>query len=142
MPDEGYHLNADLADQAIEFISDAHTNAPDKPFFLYFCHRCRARPPPGRAGVDRPLRRAFDMGWDEYRRIAFSASSTSACSPRHRAVRRDPDVPPWDSLSDDAKRMYARQMEVFAGFMSQTDHHIGRVLDFIELAGRARTTRS
>jgi arylsulfatase len=53
---------------------------------------------------------------------------------------RDPDVEPWDSLSDDAKRMYTRQMEVYAAFMSQTDHHIGRVLDFIDGLGELDNT--
>ena len=53
---------------------------------------------------------------------------------------RDPDVPAWDSLSVDAQRMYAREMEVYAGFIEQTDHHLGRVIDFIDELGELDNT--
>ena len=52
--------------------------------------------------------------------------------------RHDPDVPQWDTLSADEKRLYARMMEVFAGFITHTDHHIGRLLDFLKNVGGTR----
>jgi arylsulfatase len=141
MPEDGYHLNADLADKAIEFISDAHTNDPDKPFFLYYCTGAGHAPHQvEQPWIDR-YAGAFDMGWDEYRRIVFQRQLDAGLLPPGTELsERDPDVPPWDSLSDDAKRMYTRQMEVYAGFMSQTDHHIGRVIDHIERLGELENT--
>ena len=55
--------------------------------------------------------------------------------------RHDPDVPDWDSLTDDQRRLYAREMEVFAGFLSHTDHHIGRLIEFLRTTSASSTTR-
>ncbi|MGZ4728968.1 MAG: arylsulfatase [Acidimicrobiales bacterium] len=132
-PQEGYHLNVDLADHAIEFVKDAHANAPDKPFFLWFATGAGHAPHQVEPEWIERYAGAFDMGWDEYRRIVFERQLAIGLVPAGTELsERDPDVEPWDSLSDDAKRMYTRQMEVYAGFLSQTDHHIGRVLDFID----------
>ncbi|KAA0235318.1 MAG: arylsulfatase [Actinobacteria bacterium] len=126
-PTDGYHLNADLADHAIDFIKDAHVNAPEKPFFLP-------------EWIER-YRGTFDMGWDEYRRVVFERQVEAGIVPAGTELsERDPDVPAWDSLSEEARHMYARQMETFAGFLSQTDHHFGRVLDFIEHLGELDNT--
>ncbi|MEZ5207774.1 MAG: arylsulfatase [Acidimicrobiales bacterium] len=140
-PADGYHLNIDLADHAIDCIKDAHNNAPDKPFLLYFCPGAGHAPHQvEREWIDR-YAGAFDMGWDEYRRQVFQRQLDAGLLPGHTELsKRDPDVPAWDSLSDDAKRMCARQMEVYAGFLSQTDHHIGRILDFIESIGELDDT--
>ncbi len=141
MPEDGYHLNADLADRAIEFVSDAHTSAPDKPFFLYFCTGAGHAPHQVEPEWVERYAGAFDMGWDEYRRIVFQRQLDAGLLPAGAELSaRDPDVPAWDSLTDDAKRMYARQMEVYAGFLSQTDHHIGRVIDHIERLGELENT--
>ena len=81
------------------------------------------------------------MGWDEYRRQVFARQIELGLVPAGAELSdRDPDVPLWEPLGEDAKRMYTRQMEVFGGFMSQTDHHIGRVIDFIEQLGRLDDT--
>lgn len=140
-PAEGYHLNADLADHAIDFVKDAHVNAPDKPFFLWFATGAGHAPHQVEPEWIEKYHGAFDMGWDEYRRIVFERQQALGLLPADAELsERDPDVEPWDSLSDDAKRMYTRQMEVYAGFLSQTDHHIGRVLDFLEAIGELDDT--
>jgi arylsulfatase len=141
MPADGYHLNADLADHAIDFVKDAHVNAPDKPFFLWYATGAGHAPHQVEPEWIERYAGAFDMGWDEYRRIVFERQQSLGLIPTGSELSvRDPDVEPWDSLSDDAKRMYTRQMEVYAGFLSQTDHHIGRVLDFLEKIGRLDNT--
>jgi arylsulfatase A-like enzyme len=140
-PEEGYHLNADLADHAIDFIKDAHTSAPDKPFLLWYATGAGHAPHQVEPEWVEPYRGRFDMGWDEYRKIAFAQQLELGLMPAGTELsERDPDVEPWDSLSDDARRMYARQMEVYAGFLTQTDHHIGRVIDFIEGLGELENT--
>lgn len=140
-PDEGYHLNADLADHAIGFIRDAHQAAPDKPFFLWFATGAGHAPHQVEPEWIDKYRGAFDMGWDEYRRIVFERQKALGLLPAGTELsERDPDVEPWDELSDDAKRMYTRQMEVYAAFLSQTDHHIGRVLEFLDEIGELDDT--
>lgn len=140
-PADGYHLNADLADHAIDFIKDAHVNAPDKPFFLWFAPGAGHAPHQVEPDWIDGYVGEFDMGWDEYRRIVFARQLELGLMPAGTELSsRDPDVEPWGSLSSDARRMYIRQMEVYAGFISQTDHHIGRVLDFIETLGELDNT--
>jgi arylsulfatase len=140
-PSEGYHLNADLADRAIDFIKDAHINAPDKPFFMWYATGAGHAPHQVEPSWVEQYRGAFDMGWDEYRKLVFANQQALGLVPAGAELsERDPDVEPWDSLSDDAKRMYTRQMEVYAAFLTQTDHHIGRVLEFLDQIGEAENT--
>jgi arylsulfatase len=140
-PEEGYHLNRDLADRAIEFIQDAHVNAPDKPFFLYYATGAGHAPHHvERAWIDK-YRGRFDMGWDAYREQVHKRQvEMGLLSPDTALSLRDPDVPAWESLSEEAKRLYCRQMEVYAAFLSQTDHHFGRVMEFLERTGELDNT--
>ncbi len=140
-PAEGYHLNADLADHAIEFIQDAHTSAPDKPFLLWYATGAGHAPHQVEPEWVEPFVGRFDAGWDEYRKVVFARQMELGLMPAGTELsERDPDVEPWDELSDEARRVYARQMEVYAGFLAQTDHHIGRVIDFIERIGELDNT--
>jgi arylsulfatase len=140
-PEDGYHLNIDLADHAIDFIKDAHVNAPDKPFFLYYCTGAGHAPHHVEPEWIEPYRGRFDGGWDEYRRTVFERQMAMGLLPPNTELSdRDPDVAAWESLSADEQRMYARQMETYAGFLTQTDHHFGRVLDFIDQLGELDNT--
>ena len=140
-PEDGYHLSIDLADKAIEFIQDAHVNAPDKPFFMHYATGAGHAPHHApKEWADRHVGK-FDMGWDRYREIVHQRQLEMGIIPAGTELSaHDPDVPVWDSLSADAKRLYARMMEVYAGFVSFTDHHFGRVLDFLEEIGRLDNT--
>ncbi len=140
-PEEGYHLNSDLADRAVQYVKDARVGAPDKAFFLYFATGAGHAPHHVEPEwIDR-YRGRFDAGWDAYREEVLTRQVEAGIVPAGTTMSaRDPDVPAWDTLSADEKRMYARQMEVFAGFLSQTDHHFGRVVDFIEEIGEADNT--
>jgi arylsulfatase A-like enzyme len=140
-PDEGYHLTEDLVDRAIAFVGDAKQVAPDKPFFLYFCTGAMHAPHHvPREWADR-YRGRFDEGWDAYREEVFAEQKRRGLLPEHaRLSERDPDVAAWDDLTDDERRLYARMMEVFAGFLEHTDHHIGRLVDFLERIGELDDT--
>ena len=140
-PEDGYHLSADLAGKAIEFIQDAHVNAPDKPFFLYYATGCGHAPHHvPREWADRYTGR-FDMGWDEYRKIVHQRQiGMGIIPPGTELSPHDPDVPVWDTLPADARKLYARMMEVYAGFVSFTDHHFGRILDFLREIGELDNT--
>ena len=94
----------------------------------------------GKEWADR-YRGVFDDGWDAYRERVFAGQKELGIIPADAELsRHDPDVPDWGSLSDDQRRLYARMMEVFAGFLSHTDHHIGRLLDFLETIGELDNT--
>ena len=139
--EEGYHLTEDLADRAIQFISDAKQVDPDKPFYLHFCTGAMHAPHHvAKEWADR-YKGAFDDGWDAYREKVFARQKELGIVPPHAELsRHDPDVPAWESLSDEQRRLYARMMEVFAGFLTHTDHHIGRLLDHLESIGELENT--
>ncbi len=140
-PEEGYHLTEDLADHAISFIADAKQVAPDKPFFLHFCTGATHAPHHvAKEWADRYAGR-FDNGWDAYRQEVFARQKQLGVVPMDAELsRHDPDVPEWDSLSPEARRLAARMMEVFAGFLSHTDAQIGRLLDFLREIGELDNT--
>jgi arylsulfatase len=140
-PEQGYHLNADLADQAIKFLADAAQVAPDKPFYMHYCPGATHAPHHvPREWADRYAGQ-FDEGWDAYRERVFARQRELGIMPADAELsRHDPDVPAWESLSPDARRLAARMMEVFAGFLSHTDHHLGRVIDFLKETGQFDNT--
>ncbi len=140
-PEDGYHLNIDLADHAIQFIKDAHVHAPDKPFLLYYALGAGHSPHHVEPEWIEKYAGRFDAGWDEYRRVVFERQLAEGIIPADTVLsERDPDVPAWDSLSDEERRMYAREMEVYAAFIEQSDHHLGRVVDFIDELGELDNT--
>ena len=158
-PEEGYHLTTDLTDKALEFIRDAKAVAPDKPFFLYYAPGRLPCPPSRPQGVGRPVSRQVRHGlrglpssWcSTARRCWGSCRSTPSCRRINPyADERSPDgtkgwseldlVRPWESLSDDEKRLFCRMAEVYAGFLSHADHEIGRLLDYLEQSGQLDNT--
>ena len=140
-PEEGYHLTVDLADKAIEFIADLKQVAPDKPFFLYFATGANHAPHQVPKEWADKYKGKFDDGWDAYREQVFARQKELGIVAEDAVLsRHDPDVQQWDELSDDERRLYARMMEVFAGFFEHTDHQIGRLLDFLEAIGQLDNT--
>ena len=140
-PEDGYHLTDDLADKAILFMKDLRAVAPTKPFFLYFapgaCHAPHQAPS---AFIER-YRGRFDHGWDRWRDEVFARQLASGLLPEGTRLSERPAwIPAWDSASDDERRLYARMMEVYAGFLEHTDHCVGRVVDFIESLGELDNT--
>jgi len=138
---DGYHLTDDLADRAIEFLSDLRAVDADKPFFLYFatgaCHSPHQPPPRWRERY----RGRFDLGWDAWRERTFERQLAAGLLPATTVLSQRPDwVPAWDCLDERQKEVAARFMECFAGFLSHADEQIGRVLDFLaDLGDRDNT---
>ena len=159
-PEAGYHLTEDLTDTALQFIRDSKVIAPHRPFFLYFCPgACHAPHQVPREWSDR-YRGHFDAGYEEIRRgILNRQKSMGILLPDvglpplnpvgTPATRSGPNgepyppadwVKPWYSLSPEEQALFARMAEVYAGMLSHADHHIGRLVDFLEDAGELENT--
>ena len=140
-PEDGYHLSADLADQAIRLLQDQQQATPDKPFFLYFApgamHAPHHAPPEWIARY----RGRFDDGWEAWRQRVFARQMASGIVPAGTALPARPSwIPEWSALPAEQRRLFARMMEVFAGFLAHTDAQIARVLDAVDRFGKRQDT--
>ena len=159
-PEEGYHLTPDLTEKALEFIKDAKSIAPDKPFLLYYapgaCHAPHHVP---REWIDK-FKGQFDMGYEAMREQTLARQKKMGLVPPDTELpplnpigttetRKGPEdkpfppldvTKPWATLSDKEKRLFSRMAEVYAGFLAHTDHYIGKLLDYLEWAGMRENT--
>lgn len=140
-PEQGYHLTVDLTDKAIQFIRDQQSVDPDKPFFLYLAYgACHAPHHGPKEWADR-YKGKFDNGWDKVREETLARQKQMGIVPANTDLSpRPPWIQEWDKLSPDEKRVFARMQEVFAGFLSHTDHNIGRLINYLEEAGKLDNT--
>jgi arylsulfatase A-like enzyme len=135
-PEEGYHLTEDLADRATSWIRQQKTLMPDKPFFVYFAPGATHAPHHVPSEWSDKYRGKFDEGWDSLREKIFARQKELGVIPEDAELtERHEEIPAWDDTPDDLKPVLARQMEVYAGFMEHTDHHVGRVVDALEDLG-------
>lgn len=140
-PEEGYHLTEDLVDQAIRMIQDQQQAESRKPFFCYLATGAAHAPHQVAPEWVEPYRGRFDDGWEAYREDVFARQVAAGIVPADTVLTPRPSwVPAWDDLSADQRRLYARYMEVFAGFMTHTDHHLGRLLDYLDERGISDNT--
>lgn len=140
-PEEGYHLTPDLVKKAKATIADAKQVAPNKPFFMYFCTGAMHAPHHVPQEWADKYKGQFDDGWDAYREKVFAKQKELGIIPPNTTLsRHDPDVQDWNSLSADERKLYARMMEVFAGFLEHTDHYIGELIDFLKEIGEYDNT--
>ena len=135
-PEEGYTLTEDLADRAITWVRQQKALAPDKPFFMYFAPGATHAPHHvPKQWIDR-YRGQFDGGWDALRETIFAKQKQLGVIPQNAELtKRHTVIPAWDDMPDDLKPVLARQMEIYAGFMEQTDHEVGRMIDAIDDLG-------
>ena len=140
-PAEGYHLTEDLADQAIRMVLDQQQATPDKPFFCYLATGAAHAPHHVPAEWIESYRGRFDAGWEAVRDEAFRRQlEEGVVPPGTTLTERPPWVPSWEDLSADERRLYARYMEAFAGFLSHTDAQLGRFVDFLDGRGLLENT--
>lgn len=140
-PEEGYHLTVDLVEKAKAMIADAKQVAPNKPFFMYFCTGAMHAPHHVPKEWADKYKGQFDDGWDAYRERVFAKQKEMGIIPPNTTLsRHDPDVQDWNALSADERRLYARMMEVFAGFLEHTDHYIGELINFLKEMGEYENT--
>lgn len=135
-PEDGYHLSEDLIDHAIEWIGTLHAVAPSKPLFTYVAFGATHSPHHVPKSYSDEYRGAFDAGWDEIRSETLARQIEMGLVPEHTDLPGlNPGVRAWADLSDDERRLFARQMEVYAAMVTHTDDQIGRLVDFLDRSG-------
>ncbi|MCO5320994.1 MAG: arylsulfatase [Microthrixaceae bacterium] len=158
-PEDGYHLSNDLVDKAISFIADSTTVAPEKPWFMYFAPGCAHAPHHVFEEWVHKYEGRFDEGYEEIRAgilerqlemgLLPEGTELSEINPHGGADFVGPQgkpwpaldvVLPWDELDDEARKLFVRMAEVFAGFVSHTDDQIGRLLDYLEATDQLDNT--
>ncbi len=133
---DGYHLTEDLVDQAIACVKDVRVVDDAKPFFLYFCPGACHTPHHAPPEWVEHYRGRFDGGWDEWRDRAYARQLAAGVVRAGTELSPRPDwVPAWADVAPGVRRLYARYMEAFAGFLSHTDHHVGRLFEFLRVTG-------
>jgi arylsulfatase len=136
-----YILDHDLADRAIRYIRMQHALAPDKPWFVYYATGTAHAPHHAPKEWIAKYKGQFDQGWDKVREETLTRQIKLGVVPAGTDLSKRPDqIPAWDSLSADQKRLYARMMEVYAGALSYADNQIGRLLDEVEQSGQRDNT--
>ncbi|HET8652988.1 MAG TPA: sulfatase-like hydrolase/transferase, partial [Gaiellaceae bacterium] len=140
-PEEGYHFTEDMTDRAIDWIREQKALMPDKPFFVYFAPGATHAPHHVPAEWSDKYKGRFDEGFDVYREQTLARQKELGVVPAD-AELAEPDeaFESWDELDETNKRLYARQMEVYAGYSENADWNIGRILDAIEAMGELDNT--
>ena len=141
LDDPDYHFDDDLADRAVTWIRTQQAVAPEKPFFLYYAPGATHAPHHPRKEWVEKYAGTFDAGWDAIREETLARQKALGIVPADtKLVPLAPGIPAWSSLTAEQKKVYARMMEVYAGFLEQTDHNAGRVIEAIEEAGELDNT--
>src|SRR6478735_1687178 len=131
-PEDGYTLTEDLADRAITWVRQQKALVPDKPFFMYFAPGATHAPHQVSKEWSDKYRGKFDDGWDVLReRIIANQKELGVVPKDAELTARHDEIPAWDDMPAELKPVLTRQMEIYAGFLEQTDHEIGRVVDAI-----------
>ena len=132
-PEEGYHLSVDLVEKAILFISNHESVAPEKPWFLWLAFGAAHAPHHVSKEWADKYKGRFDRGWDKVKEETLERQKRMGIVPKNTELAPPNEgVQKWDDLSADEKKLFARMMEVYAGFLSHTDHQIGRLITFLE----------
>lgn len=135
-PEEGYHFMGDMTDKAISWLRSHNSLTPDLPFFTYFAPGATHAPHHVPKEWADKYKGRFDAGWDEIRKETFARQiELGVIPPTAQLTERSPGIPAWDEMSDGLKPVLAREMEVYAGYLSYADHYVGKLLDELENLG-------
>ena len=135
-PEEGYTLTEDLADRAITWVRQQKALMPDKPFFMYFAPGATHAPHQVPKEWSDKYEGKFNDGWDVLRENTVARQRKIGVIPKDAELTaRHAEIPAWADMPDELKPVLARQMELYAGFLEQTDHEVGRVVDAIDDLG-------
>ncbi len=138
---ESEHLDKDLADRANHWITGHKSLDKDLPFMMLWASGSMHSPHHAPDDYLDKYKGKFDMGWDKAREIIFANQKRLGVIPENtKLTERIKELPAWDSLTEDEKKLYTRQMEVFAAQLEYCDAQIGRVIDTLERIGELDNT--
>jgi arylsulfatase len=138
---EGYHFTVDMTDQAINWVKAQQSMTPDKPFFVYYATGAVHAPHHVPKVWADKYKGQFDKGWDQVRQETFERQKKLGVIPANTQLAPKPqDIKDWDTLPAEQRRLFARQAEVFAGFLAHTDHEVGRFVKALEDIGEMDNT--
>jgi arylsulfatase A-like enzyme len=151
LPDEGYHLSKDLADNAIRMLRDQKSSNPSKPWYMWFCPGANHAPHHAPQEYIDKYKGKFDDGYEAYRDWVLPRMIEKGVFPKDTKMTPINPLPadvaaandavrPWNSLNDDEKKLFSRMAEVYAGFSEYTDAQIGRIVDYLEQTGQLENT--
>ena len=139
--DPNYHFTEDMTNQAIQYMQAQQSLTPDKPFYVYFATGATHAPHHVPKEWADKYKGKFDQGWDKLREETFARQKSLGIIPQNiQLTERPKEIPAWDGLSDDQKKLFTRQMEVFAGFGEHTDYNVGRLVQALEEMGEMDNT--
>ncbi|HEY8034735.1 MAG TPA: arylsulfatase [Methylobacter sp.] len=139
--DPNYHFTTDMTNQAVSWIRYQQALTPDKPFFVYYAPGATHAPHHVPKEWADKYKGKFDQGWDKLREATLQRQIELGVVPAGTKLADKPEaIKGWDQLTADEKRLFTRQVEVFAGFAEQTDHEIGRLVKAIEDLGKLDNT--
>lgn len=131
--EEGYHFSEDIVDNAIDYLFEHHMNFPEKPFFLYLAFGAMHTPHHAPKEYIERYKGKFDEGWDVVRRQWFENQKKMGVIPQNAELtEKNEYVRDWDDCTEKEKKVYAREMEAFAGMLTHTDAQIGRLIDYLK----------
>jgi arylsulfatase len=136
-----YHLTTDMADKAIEWVTAMRSNAPGRPWAMYWATGANHAPHQSPKAWRDKYKGRFDMGYDKAREMVLANQKKLGIVPPDTVLTARPqDIPAWDSLSAEQKKLYARQMEAFAAQLSHADYEFGRIIDALDRTGQLENT--
>ena len=139
--DPNYHFTTDMTNKAIQWMKSTRSLTPDRPFYTYFATGATHAPHHAPKEYIAKYKGKFDQGWDKLREETLKRQIDLGVVPAGTKLPPMPkDVKAWDKLTGDEKKVFARQMEVFAGYGEHTDHEIGRLISAIEEMGELDNT--
>ncbi|MRS01888.1 arylsulfatase, partial [bacterium] len=139
--DPNYHFMTDMTNQAIAWIKYQKALTPDKPYFMYFAPGATHAPHHVPQSYSAKWKGKFDAGWDVMREQILARQTEMGVVPQGTKLAPKPEaIPAWDSLTADQKKLFARQAEVFAGYLDMTDYEIGRLVNAVDESGQADNT--
>ena len=150
-PEEGYHLSKDLADQALRMIRDQKSSNPSKPWYMWFCPGANHAPHHAPAEYIDKYKGQFDDGYEAYREWVLGQMIDKGILPEGTALTPLNPIPedvanpgdyvrPWNTLSEDQKRLFSRMAEVYAGMSEYADAQVGRIVDYLEKTNQLDNT--
>ncbi len=132
-PEEGYHFTEDMTNKAIKWTRQQKALMPDKPFFMYFAPGATHAPHHVPKEWAEKYKGTFDQGWDKLREESFARQKKLGVIPANAELTKRPaEIPAWDETPANMRPIFAREMEVYAGFLEPTDNHLGRLIDTLQ----------